>query len=71
MPERAALIEKIDKLPPKYVAEVFDFVEYLRQKTQTEYENDVDGYKAMAADTEREQEARQWCNASFGPVSNT
>lgn len=23
-------------------------------------------YKAMAADTEREAEAQEWCNASFG-----
>jgi hypothetical protein len=27
-----------------------------------------EAYKAMAADTEREQEAQEWCNASFGPV---
>ena len=27
-------------------------------------------YKAMAADTEREKEAREWCAAYFGPVSN-
>jgi hypothetical protein len=26
-----------------------------------------EAYKAMAADTEREQEAQEWCNASFGP----
>jgi hypothetical protein len=70
MTERAVLIKEIDKLPTKYIAEVFDFVEYLRQKTQREYESDVAGYKAMAADAEREQEAQQWCNAYFGPVSN-
>ncbi|GHU18502.1 hypothetical protein FACS1894163_10570 [Spirochaetia bacterium] len=29
-----------------------------------------EAYKAMAADTEREQEAQEWCNASFGPVDN-
>ncbi|GHV55485.1 hypothetical protein AGMMS49579_18480 [Spirochaetia bacterium] len=27
-----------------------------------------EAYKAMAADTEREQEAQEWCNANFGPV---
>ena len=27
-------------------------------------------YKAMAADTEREQEASEWCNAYFGPAGN-
>jgi len=69
MTERAVLIKEIDKLPAKYFTEVFDFVENLRQKTEREYENDVDGYKAMAADSEREQEAQQWCNASFGPAS--
>jgi len=26
----------------------------------------IEGYKAMADDTEREQEAREWCNAYFG-----
>jgi len=68
MTERAELLKEIDKLPPKYVGEVFDFVEYLRKKTQNENDGDIEGYKAMAADTEREQEAREWCNAYFGPV---
>jgi len=36
MAERAELIKEIDKLPEKYVARVFDFVEYLRQETQKE-----------------------------------
>jgi len=70
MTEHTVLIKEIDKLPAKYIAEVFNFVEYLQQKTQKEYESDVAGYKAMAADSEREQEAQEWCNASFGPVSN-
>jgi hypothetical protein len=26
----------------------------------------IDAYKAMAADTEREQEACEWCKAYFG-----
>ena len=68
MTERAELLREIDKLPPHYVGEVFDFVEYLRKKTQDESDSDIEAYKAMAADTEREQEAREWCNASFGPA---
>ena len=68
MTEHAELLKEIDKLPPRYVGEVFDFVEYLRKKTQKENDSDIEAYKAMAADTEREQEAREWCNAYFGPV---
>jgi len=70
MIESTLLMKEIEKLPPKYFGEVINFVEYLRQKTLNEYENDVEGYKAMAADTEREQEAHEWCNAYFGPVRN-
>jgi len=70
MTERAVLINEIDKLPPKYYREVFDFVEYLQKKRQNEYENDTAGYKAMAADVEREQEAQEWCNAYLGPACN-
>ena len=68
MTERAVLIEEIDKLPPKYFGEVINFVEYLQKKTQKENEDDAEGYKAMAADTEREHEAQEWCNSYFGPV---
>ena len=68
MTNRAVLIQEIDKLPPRYYGEVFDFVGYLQKKKQIDYENDVSGYKAMAADTEREQEAKEWCNSYFGPV---
>jgi hypothetical protein len=32
------------------------------------YDDEAASYKAMAADTEREQEAREWCNAYFGPA---
>jgi len=35
------------------------------------YDDDAEGYKAMAADTEREREAREWCNACFGRVIAT
>ncbi|MDR0315304.1 MAG: hypothetical protein LBH97_00210 [Treponema sp.] len=65
MAERAELLKEIDKLPSKYFGEVFDFVGYLQQKGHNEKDNDVDAYKAMAADTERKQEAGEWCNAFF------
>jgi len=68
MTERAELLREIDKLPTQYVGEVFDFVAYLRKKTQDESNSEIEAYKAMAADTEREQEAREWCNAYFGPA---
>ena len=68
MTERAELLKKIDKLSPKYYGEVFDFVGYLQQRAQNEENNDIAAYQAMAADTEREQEAREWCNAYFGPA---
>jgi len=68
MTNRAVLLKEIDKLPPKYYSKVFDFVEYLQRKTQNEHEDDISGYKAMAADIEREQEAQEWCNAYFGNV---
>jgi hypothetical protein len=69
MTEYAELLREIDKLPPKYVGEVSAFVEYLREKTQNGNDSDIEAYKAMAADTEREQEAREWCNAYFGPAN--
>jgi argonaute-like protein implicated in RNA metabolism and viral defense len=68
MTEYTELLKEIDKLPPQYVGEVFDYVEYLRKKTQKDNDSDIEAYKAMAADTEREQEAREWCNAYFGPA---
>ena len=68
MSESASLIKEIENLPSKFYSEVYDFVGYLRQKAQNEIADDIEAYKAMAADTEREQEAREWCNAYFGPV---
>jgi hypothetical protein len=68
MTEHAELLKKIDKLPPKYYGEVFDFVGYLQQRAQNEENDDVAAYQAMAADMEREQEAHEWCNAYFGPA---
>jgi hypothetical protein len=34
MTQQAELFKKIDKLPPQYFGEVFDFVEYLQHKAQ-------------------------------------
>jgi len=65
MTKQAELIKEINKLPSKYIGKVLDYVEYLRQKTQEENADDIDAYKAMAADTEREREAEEWCNAYF------
>jgi len=75
MTQQAELLQKIDALPPKYLGEVIDFVGYLQRKAQIENDDDIEAYKAMAADTERvaisdcAQEAREWCNAYFGPVN--
>ena len=69
MTERAELLKKLDKLPPEYLGEVFDFVGYLQQKAQIKENDDSAAYQAMAADIEREQEAREWCNAYFGPAT--
>jgi hypothetical protein len=68
MTEHAELLKKIDTLSSKYYGEVFDFVGYLQQRAQNEENDDIAAYQAMAADTEREQEAREWCNAYFGPA---
>ena len=69
MTGRSELLKEIDRLPPKYLNEVFDFLEYLRLKAETQKDNAIAEYMAMAADTEREQEASEWCNAYFGPAN--
>ena len=68
MTKSSVLIKEIESLPPQYYGEVLSFVGYLRQKVHTESTDSVDAYKAMAADTEREQEAQEWCSAYFGPA---
>ena len=68
MTQQAELIKEIDKLPSKYIGIVLSYVEYLRQRAQEKNSDDIDAYKAMAADTEREREAEEWCNAYFGPA---
>jgi hypothetical protein len=68
MTRHAELLKEIDRLPLIYINEVFDFVGYLRQKAEKQQNGEIDAYQEMAADTEREQEAREWCNAYFGPI---
>jgi predicted adenine nucleotide alpha hydrolase (AANH) superfamily ATPase len=68
MTQQAELIREIDKLPSKYIGEVLDYVEKKKKKAQNENIDDIEAYKAMAADTEREQEAGEWCSACFGPA---
>jgi hypothetical protein len=70
MTEQVALIKEIDTLPSRYIGEVLDYIGYLRQKARNENADDIEAYKAMAADTEREMEAVEWCNAYFGPVDS-
>jgi coproporphyrinogen III oxidase len=67
MTGHAELLQEIERLPPQYFGEVVDFVAYLRQKADKLHIDEIAAYKAMAADTEREKEAREWCNAYFGP----
>ena len=73
MTQRYELLKKIENLPQIYYGEVIDFVGFLQQKhindaaESTNYDEIAD-YQAMAADKEREQEAREWCNAYFGPA---
>ncbi|MDR2596973.1 MAG: DUF2281 domain-containing protein [Treponema sp.] len=68
MTEQVELIKEIDKLPSKYIGEILDYVGYLQKKAQNENADDIEAYKVMAADTEREQEACEWCNGYFGPA---
>jgi hypothetical protein len=65
----AELLREIEMLPQKYYGEVHGFVGYLRQKAQLEHDDEASAYMAMVADSEREQEASEWCNAYFGPIS--
>jgi hypothetical protein len=51
----AELLREIEMLPQKYYGEV--------------HGDEASAYMAMAADSEREQEASEWCNAYFGPIS--
>jgi alpha-D-ribose 1-methylphosphonate 5-triphosphate diphosphatase PhnM len=74
MTQQVELMRMVDKLPPGYFGEAADYLEYLQQKAQQaaaqsdNTEEEIAAYKAMAADTEREKEASEWCNAYFGPA---
>ena len=75
MSDNAALVREIQSLPPSRVAEALDFVAYLKQKGHEAADlpckpDEEAAYQAMAADAGREQEAREWCGAYFGPVPN-
>jgi predicted CopG family antitoxin len=48
----------------KTLGEYISNLVHSRNKPQTLEE----AYKAMAADTEREKEAQEWCNGYFGPA---
>jgi hypothetical protein len=69
MPNTEILVQEIEKLPSAYQQEILNFVDYLKtkQRSQIAFEED-EAYQAMAADTEREKEAGEWCNAYFGPA---
>ena len=69
MAECAELLKEIDKLPQQYIGKVFDYINYLHQTAKNDKDDEVAAYKAMAADTDREQEASEWCNSYFGPIN--
>ena len=71
MTNRAVLLKEIETLPAACLNEVVDFVAWLKQrKAENLHDDEIAAYKAMAADTEREQEASEWCNSYFGPANN-
>ena len=52
---------------PDEIADVV--VETAQRLSKTEHQMLLDGYRAMAADTEREAEAMEWSEAMIGDVS--
>jgi hypothetical protein len=70
------LISEIETLPKEYLAEIFDFVTFLKMKqtrqnaASTVFSDLDEGYRAMAADTEREKEADEWINGYFGELED-
>ena len=68
MSDCAVLIKEIQSLPPSCWGKVLDFVERLKENDAENSEEAA--YRAMAADVDREREAREWCGASFGPARN-
>jgi hypothetical protein len=72
MPNTEILVQEIEKLLPVYQQEILNFVDYLKTKQKSQIAlgtpAEDEAYQAMAADTEREKEAAEWCNAYFGPA---
>jgi hypothetical protein len=68
MSDAELLMKEIVGLPAGSMNEILDFVGYLKHKASPMEREEA--YKAMAADTEREKEAWEWCNAYFGPADN-
>jgi hypothetical protein len=70
------LLSEIETLPKEYLAEVFDFVAFLKTKQTRQnaapavYADLDEGYKSMTADTEREKEADDWINGYFGELTD-
>lgn len=65
------LISEIETLPEECLAEISNFVAFLRYKAQSAnakivYADLEKGYKAMATDEEYEKEAQEWVNGYFG-----
>ena len=68
MTDRAILLHEIETLPASSLGKIVDFVANMKMKKANGMTSneEIDAYKAMAADKEREQEASEWCNAYFG-----
>ena len=70
------LFFEIERLPKEDLGEVFDFVAFLKMKQERQNSDSIvyadldEGYRAMAADTEREKEAQEWINGYFGELTN-
>jgi hypothetical protein len=69
------LVQEIENFPLVYQQEIQNFVDYLKAKQKNQLALELSGedeaYQAMAADTERENEASEWCSAYFGPMTET
>jgi hypothetical protein len=70
------MVSEIETLSQGHLAEVFDFVAFLKMKQTRQnaapavYADLDEGYTAMAADAEREKEAGEWINGDFGEFAD-
>lgn len=75
------IISEIETLPNECLPEIFNYIAFLRYRAgitaKNEYPFDTivyadleEGYKAMAADKEREAEAMEWVNAYMGDIKD-